>query len=768
MTLFSRLFPRKRAAPPAAAPERPAPAVASPARPDAAQRLRAEEAGLSQALAAGDWAAVGRWVVDGSSTRVRQAAAQAITDRAQLEELIPLVRGKDKSAYRILARKRDELLAAERAARERDATVVAAADAIASHCERPFDASYASTLARLEARWAAVLPDASAERREAVTRHLEQARAVIEAQRRALEAASEREHLAAVAAAEAQRQREHEAQLAAAAAAEQAAVLEAERQSARAVREAQDGEVRDLVAQLRQLQAALERGNTVRAARLREAVGARLPQAPPLPAWFARQLEEADARLDELKDWNTFTVVPKRAELLQRMESLVGAEMSPEELARQIRRLRDEWRTLHRGAGADVVPERERFEQAAERAFEPCREHFARQGERRKENQSRREALIARLQALASAPPDDVPFDARGLQRALGEARREWREHAPVDQAVVADLQARFHAVLDTLQGRLDAEYARNVADRRALIARAAELASQPDTRQAIDGVRELQQAWKSAGLVPRHQDEALWNEFRARCDAIYERSVQEHAQRGAELQSNESRAVELCEQAERLATPGGQELAASQRTLAELAAAFDALELPRAAARGLRERWSRASKACDAALRRQRGLELRQAWTAAFAASAHVRAHALGVTRGATPDAQAASRATAEQAIAALDRVPREVRVVLERQLEAGAVAATAEQLAANEAMLRTLCVRAELAAGRESPAADLERRRELQMQRLVASMGGRERAGPGELDELALEWLAVGPVEASVHDALLERFLHCRDDPG
>jgi hypothetical protein len=48
--------------------------------------------------------------------------------------------------------------------------------------------------------------------------------------------------------------------------------------------------------------------------------------------------------------------------------------------------------------------------------------------------------------------------------------------------------------------------------------------------------------------------------------------------------------------------------------------------------------------------------------------------------------------------------------------------------------------------------------------MQRLVASMGRGERATPTDVDALALEWLAVGPVEAVAHDALFARFERCR----
>jgi hypothetical protein len=74
-------------------------------------------------------------------------------------------------------------------------------------------------------------------------------------------------------------------------------------------------------------------------------------------------------------------------------------------------------------------------------------------------------------------------------------------------------------------------------------------------------------------------------------------------------------------------------------------------------------------------------------------------------------------------------------------------------------------LCIRAELMTDLPTPAEDLELRREYQMQRLVQSMGRGERLDSADLDDLALEWLAVGPVDPAVHDVLLARFERCRD---
>jgi hypothetical protein len=763
MSLLSRLFGKSPPAADATVERKPETRVESPP-PDAASRARDEEAIVSQAIAAGDMATVGRWVLEGHTTRIRQMAARSITDPEQLRELIRTTRhGKDKAVHQILTAKRDELLAEVRRTQQLQADLAAAAAAIAQHAERPCDASYAATLEKLEARWRTLAPHAAPDVQREVAGHLERGREVLERHHQALEAEAAQQRAAALAAAEARRQRETEAEAAAAATAEQARLLEAERQAEQAKREADDAEVRHMLGLLRQAQAALDNGGTARAARLREAIAARLPQAPTLPEWFERKLQQVDAQLEELKDWKTFRVVPKRAELIERMQSLVGADLAPEELARQIRRLRDEWRTLHRGAGEEPTPEWQQFDETAERAYEPCREHFARQAEQRKENQARREALLERLSAFAAEQAGEQA-NWHLIRQVLFEARREWQEYAPVDQAVVKALQARFHALLDDLQARLDGEYARNVQAKRAMIARAAELLKLEDTRQAIEETKSLQRAWKTVGIVPRPQDNALWEEFRRHCDAVFQRSSQEWAAHGEALEANQARATGLCEELERMAELSGEPMLSAVKQLDELRNQFESLDLPRASARELRQRFRQAAERCTEAVRRHREAAARRSWTDLFEAAAQVRAYALATVQGRPAADCEALQASAASAVAGLEYAPKAMRAILEQQMDKVAAGSVSADLAANEAALRLLCIRAELISDAPTPPEDLPLRREYQMQRLVASMGRGERATPADLDDLAREWLGVGPVETAVHDALFARFERCR----
>ena len=772
MSLITRIFgkdPSEAETPDGSTP--PAKAEAPPP-PDPVARAREEEANLAQALEAGDLAAVGRWVLEGSSTRIRQQAARHITDPEQLRELIRATRhGNDKTVHRILTDKRDEQLAETRRLEQQQAEVEAAAAAIARHADLPCDAAYESALRVFEARWRAVEPHASADLQQEVTQQLERARQVIAQHRRTTEAEAEQRREAVRAAEEARRQAQLEAEAAAAAAAEQARLLEAERvarvEAEQARRAADEAEVRHLTGLLRQAQAALERGSTARAARLRDAIAAKLPDAPTLPEWYARQLQHVDERLGELKDWKTFRVAPRRAELIERVHSLIGAEISPEELARQIRKLREEWRTLHRGAGEEPTPEWQQFDEAAERAYEPCRVHFARQTEQRRENQARRESLLERLAAFAATQSGEQR-DLSLIRRVLVEAREEWQQHAPVDQSVVKPLQAKFHAHLHELQAMLESEYARNAQAKRELVARAAELAKLEDTRRAIDEAKSLQRTWKTVGPVPRAQDNALWQEFRRHCDAVFQRSAQEWAAHGAALESSQARAVALCEELERISGLSGEPLSAAVKALDGLRAEFESLELPRAHARELRQRFRQASDHCVQAVRRERDAAARRVWSDLFAAAAQLRAYALASAQGAPADECEALRSSATAVVAGLTHAPKGTRAILEQQLDGIAAGTVSTDLAANEAALRLLCIRAELIADLETPPEDQQTRRDYQMQRLVAAMGKGERPTPADLDDLAREWLAVGPVATTVHDALFARFERCRSDGG
>ena len=775
MSLFSRLFRKAPLFSPPAVPPKSAEQTETPrsgpsiadrvaaerAAADRAAEAAAEEATLRAAIEGQDSQTLGRLALEGTSTKVRQKAARAIVDPAQLRQLIKDVRGgNDKSVYKILTGKRDALLAQERQAEQLQAEINAASAALERHSHRPYDALFTATLDQLQARWNAVLADAQPEVVQQAQSAIDRAREVIAQHLREIAAVASRELAAANAAAEAQRLRELEEKAAAVVAAERARVSEAERQALAEKQESEATALRQIGGLIRKAHGALGEGSTGRAAGLRRAIEEKLATAPPLPGHLSNQVQQLDAKLAELKDWKSFSVTPKRAELMEEMESLVDSTLDPPVLANRIKSLQEEWRTLSKGAGENLEADWQRFQEAAQKAYQPCREYFEAQSLLRQENLQRREALLQRLVAFESGHDWEKP-DWRTVILALRESRQEWRRHVPVERAAAKALQGKFDAVTASLQSRLDGEYARNVKAKQAIIERTEHLAGAEDSRKAIDEVKALQQQWKAVGLIPREQDQRLWEEFRRHCDAVFQKRQQEFSEYNSGLEANKTQAIAVCEELEKISLLSGTELLEGAAKAAELRSAFEAIgEFPKADARGLHVRFERALERCEQAVARERANAVERSWSDLFDAANRVRAYRLVRARDADVTERDALRQAAESYIAGVGRWPKGGLEALNKELakEDGG------DLAANEAVLRKLCIRAEIVTDSATPQEDQALRREYQVQRLIQGMGQGIGADESRLDNLALEWVGVGPVEEATYLRLLERFQRCR----
>ena len=765
MSLFSRLF--RKAPSPSLPPEKVPVSIAPPARPEPSGPDRAvvsaqEERELEAAIAAQDIATLSRLVVQGSSTKVRQQAAQAVQDPDQLRQLIKDVRGgNDKSVYRILTGKREVLQAQARATEQLQAEIGAAAAAIERHSHRPYDPVFTPTLEQLQLRWNAIAAQAEPDVQQKAQLAVDRAREVIAQHLREIAVAASRELAAANAAAEAERVRELEQKANATAAAERAAVLEAERKARAEKQEAETMALRQIGGLIRKAGLALNDGSTGRAAGLRRAIEEKLAAAPPLPGHMTNQLQQLDKKLADLKDWKSFTVAPKRIELMEEMESLIDATLEPQALADRIRQLQDEWRTLSKGVGENLEADWQRFQEAAQKAYLPCKAYFETQAQARQENLQRREALLERLSAFESGHDWEHP-DWRTVIVALRESKQEWRRHSPVERAAGKAVQEKFDAVSASLQARLEGEYERNLQEKKSLVERAQRLVAAEDSRKAIDDVKVLQQKWKEVGLAPRDAGQRLWEEFRQHCDAVFQKRQQEYADYNAGLEANKAKAVALCEELEGIAASTGPALLAGAARMAELRVAFEgAGEFPRADARSLQTRFDRAADRCERALVRQEARAAERSWSDLLDAANRVRAYREAVVRNADAAEQDALKQAAEDYIAGVSQWPKGGQETVRKSL----AKTDSSDFATNEVALRTLCIRAEILTDVPTPEEDQGLRREYQVKRLIQGMGQGLAADDSQLDSMTLEWVGVGPTEEKTYLALLERFKRCRE---
>jgi Domain of Unknown Function (DUF349) len=713
-------------------------------------------------------------VLEGASLRLRQLAAQRIEEREDLNRLLKQLHGKEKSVYRILKDKRDALRAEAQKATHVEQDIRTIYTSLEALLSRPYDALFPPALEHFEARWRTFEGQAQPWARERVQVAIDRCRAVLDGQLREAEehAARLAEHSARQAAQQRARE-EADAQAAEAARArseaETLAAAEAEelRQAeAKALAERRAAEAlafRQIATLMARAHGALRAGHTGPAAGLRRAIEEKCATAPALPTSLARGLQELDAKLHTLKEWKDYAVSPKRAELIAEMEALAGSSESPKKLAERIKDLRAQWKTISQGVVVDSEADWQRFNQAALIAYEPCRAYFEAQSRLRAENVDKRQHVLERLLAFESKHNGEHP-DWRAIGAVLYEAPMEWRRIGPVDRRAVRALEEQFDASLARLRGRLESRHAQNAADKRALIERARGLLGKADGREAAEGAKALQQHWREIGPASRDEEGSLWNEFREQCDNVFKKRQQAFAEHAAGLESHKAQALKLCEDVEQLAAQSGAALLEGAKGMAQWLTAFEALgELPRADARTLQARFNRAVTQCELKVRGQHTQDAAQLFENLIEATQRIHAYGWTVASESAATEGESLKSEAESYIAGVAQWPKGGAALL-KEAWAKAEAAGNADLAANESALRLLCIRAEIATERPTPAEDQALRRSYQLQRLVQGMGQGHEPTAFDWDALAREWVCVGPVSPATRSVLLTRFRQCR----
>jgi len=156
------------------------------------------------------------------------------------------------------------------------------------------------------------------------------------------------------------------------------------------------------------------------------------------------KLSRADKQLAEMADWQDFAARPKLAELCDAMEVLPAKELAPQELAKQVRDLQNQWKALGVSrASNELWP---RFKTAGDNAYEPCKAWFAQKQEERQKKLDVKASLCEQLEAEAAALTDDP--DWKAIARRVSNAKREWSRNRVPDRKPDKSLESRFSNAL--------------------------------------------------------------------------------------------------------------------------------------------------------------------------------------------------------------------------------------------------------------------------------------------------------------------------------
>ena len=167
----------------------------------------------------------------------------------------------------------------------------------------------------------------------------------------------------------------------------------------------------------------------------------------------------------------------------------------------------------------------QRFE-AAFRFIKEKKQQFNQEKEKEKDdNLSHKNAVLDKLRELVDSEETNTSIDALKI------IQEEWRSIGPVPPAQAKTLWANYNALLDRFYDNRSIYFELKELDRKKnlklkleLCERAEKLEEVQLLHDAIKELNELHDEFKHIGPVPKEDQEALWQRFKAASDKVYDR----------------------------------------------------------------------------------------------------------------------------------------------------------------------------------------------------------------------------------------------------
>ncbi len=528
---------------------------------------------------------------------------------------------------------------------------------------------------------------------------------------------------------------------------------------------------------LPELADALKQGELERALSLRDRITHRLKKAKGVADQRRSALQQEMSgmrdKLEGLRQWRHWSSGHAREQLCSEIEELIGSPLSPDEIAAKVRTARKAWQRIDHAEGPADETHWQRFDRACTSAYEPFQQERKKQEEILNQHLAQKRQLCTELDGF-ERDTDWEQVDWREVDQYVFKAREKWRRIGPVPRKAGKALEKNYHAVLERLEGHLTPERERELRRRRMLIARVEELSKSSDLRAASREVKGAQDQWKPTVPLPRREEQALWQEFRKVCDAVFNQLREERDAADAERQANLERKQAICAELEAL-------LDQPDKTFREIHKQFDETsdtwseigEIPRKQESAIEARYEAIKQRLA-----ERQQHEKQAAEEARLQSIQERAELCARLEQAVLDPaldEATRQALLEQteqawrALPELDAEyakPLQARYALAGRALGGddsAIQTLRDALPMNLQQRLQLCLQLEVAAGVESPPEYANARMEYQVSLLSDALHQKfeqTQSREAQMRDLRIAWLQAGPVAPEARAKLDARF--------
>ena len=226
-----------------------------------------------------------------------------------------------------------------------------------------------------------------------------------------------------------------------------------------------------------------------------------------------------------------------KTEICERVEALDFSALKTysawDEMTKQILAAQEEWKKLGFASRKANNALFSRFRTVCDKFFTLKAEHYREMKDELATNLAKKTALCEKAEALKDST------DWKKTADELVRLQKEWKTIGTVPKKHSDNIWHRFQAACDSffesrkanLSESRAAEQA-NLKAKREVIAALKEIPLDSNRAESMPKVKELQAKWQSIGHVPMRDKDKLYDEYRAACDALYNRLGRERGGR--------------------------------------------------------------------------------------------------------------------------------------------------------------------------------------------------------------------------------------------
>ena len=263
----------------------------------------------------------------------------------------------------------------------------------------------------------------------------------------------------------------------------------------------------------------------------------------------------ATSRFQEMQQWENWHNEKDRDTIIDEMTALSKETPSQEVLAK-FRELCGKWREIGPISAAKFQDYRDRFQALVDKVKENCAPFIEELNAERLKNLTDKEALCQKVEELIA----NAEIFWKDKFKAVQEIQENWKNIGMVPKENFAALNKRFKDAVNAFYAQhkenvkhedesREANYEKKVA----LCIEAEAIKDSTDWNATSTKLKQLQDAWKATGPVPKSKSDEIWTRFRTACDSFFEKKRSHFEEMDAAKQKNLEQKQALCEKLEAL-----------------------------------------------------------------------------------------------------------------------------------------------------------------------------------------------------------------------